>query len=119
MEPGTSPSGQQDASGLAARVTAVMVRVLSAARPDAQPVTAACELRGLGLDSMTAARLWLAVQGECAADVPLGWLTEATTVGEYALRVAAHASQAVPVQGPAPSEHRSPRTRTPCTSRSR
>lgn len=99
MEPGTSPSGQQDASGLAARVTAVMVRVLSAARPDAQPVTAACELRGLGLDSMTAARLWLAVQGECAADVPLGWLTEATTVGEYAVRVADHASQAVPVQG--------------------
>ncbi|MGX1673377.1 amino acid adenylation domain-containing protein [Streptomyces sp. NPDC055400] len=99
MEPGTSPSGQQDAAGLAARVTDVMVRVLSEARPDASPVTAARELRGLGLDSMTAARLWLAVQGECAADVPLGWLTEATTVGEYALRVAAHASQAAPVQG--------------------
>ncbi|MFF6918560.1 amino acid adenylation domain-containing protein [Streptomyces sp. NPDC012466] len=99
MEPGTSPAGQQDAADcdLAARVAAVVVRVLSEAGPGAGPLDAESELSGSGLDSMTAARLWLAVQDECAADVPLGWLAEAATIGEYARRVAAHtAEQAAP-----------------------
>ncbi|WP_223206495.1 non-ribosomal peptide synthetase [Streptomyces xanthii] len=94
MEPGTSPAGQQGevGDGLAARVTDVVVRVLSEARPGEPSAHAGTEVGRLALDSMTAARLWLAVQGECAADVPLGWLAEADTIGAYARRVAEHAA---------------------------
>ncbi|MEU7635835.1 amino acid adenylation domain-containing protein [Streptomyces sp. NPDC039016] len=115
MEPGTSPAGAPAATGdaLAADIARTLTRVLGEARPDDPPATPDTALRRLGLDSMTAARLWLAVQQEHRLDVPLRWLAEAPTLADYARRVAALATgDTRPEPGPgAPSATADPAAR--------
>lgn len=115
MEPGTSPAGAPATTGdaLAARIARTLTRVLAEARPGDPPAAPDTALRRLGLDSMTAARLWLAVQHEHRLDVPLRWLAEAPTLADYARRVAALAADDTrPEPGPgAPSATSDPAAR--------
>ncbi|THA24096.1 amino acid adenylation domain-containing protein [Streptomyces sp. RKND-216] len=78
---------------LPVRIGETLSRLLTGLRPGETAVTPDTQLKGLGLDSMTTARLWLALQEDFGIETPLGWFTEAATLGEFGARAAELAEQ--------------------------
>ncbi|WP_267463943.1 non-ribosomal peptide synthetase [Actinokineospora iranica] len=76
--------------GVRERVRAAVVRVLAELLPAGVAPDLGASLRAYGLDSMAAARLWLALQTEFSVDIPIDWVGRSADFAELVERVAGH-----------------------------
>ncbi|MER7234256.1 amino acid adenylation domain-containing protein [Streptomyces olivaceus] len=85
---GPEPSEHVAADTLASDISGALSRLLTQLLTTDAPVTPDTDLQTLGLDSLTTARLWLAVQGDFGLDVPLTWLAQARSLAAFGERSA-------------------------------
>lgn len=94
MTPGRAPHGTRGLLGPCGvqmdqqNVTEALQRMLSSILPDGLIVGRDTRLGSTGLSSLTAARLWLEIQDEFGADIPLSALSGDATVSELADAIA-------------------------------
>ncbi|WP_198520501.1 non-ribosomal peptide synthetase [Kitasatospora sp. CB02891] len=98
---GPDPRQRTGIDTLAADISRALARLLTELRPGEAPVAPDTELRTVGLDSMTAARLWIATQGEFGIDVPLTLLADAHSLADFGRQAAELAADRAPVDGAA------------------
>src|SRR5207248_555066 len=72
---------------LASRISETVKRLLVDILPAGAEIHPDTPLRTYGLDSMTTARLWLKLQAEFSADLPMKWLGTRASLGQLVARI--------------------------------